>query len=27
VSRADAQHFAAEGKLHAQSVDYLEGGQ
>jgi hypothetical protein len=27
VSRADAQHFAAQGKLHAQSVDYLEGGQ
>lgn len=27
VSRADAQHFAAEGKLHAQSVGYLEGGQ
>ncbi len=27
VSRSDAQHFAAQGKLHAQSVDYLEGGQ
>ena len=27
VNRADAQHFAAEGKLHAQSVDYLEGAQ
>ena len=27
VSRADAQHFAAQGKLHAQSVDYLEGAQ
>lgn len=27
VGRADAQHFAAEGKLHAQSVGYLEGGQ
>jgi hypothetical protein len=27
VSRQDAQRFAAEGKLHAQSVGYLEGGQ
>ncbi len=27
VSRAEAQRYAAEGKLKAQSVDYLEGGQ
>lgn len=27
VNRADAQRYAAEGKLKAQSVDYLEGGQ
>jgi len=27
VSRQDAQRFAAEGKLHAQHVGYLEGGQ
>jgi hypothetical protein len=27
VNRQDAQRYAAEGKLHAQSVDYLEGGQ
>ena len=27
VSRQDAQRFAAEGKLHAQHVEYLEGGQ
>ncbi len=27
VSRDEAQRFAAEGKLRAQSVDYLEGGQ
>lgn len=26
VSRSDAERFAAQGKLHAQSVDYLEGG-
>lgn len=27
VSRQEAQRYAAEGKLHAQRVDYLEGGQ
>ena len=27
VSREAAQRYAAEGKLHAQSVDYLNGGQ
>jgi hypothetical protein len=27
VSREAAQRYAAEGKLHAQSVDYLSGGQ
>jgi hypothetical protein len=27
VNREAAQRYAAEGKLHAQSVDYLEGGQ
>jgi len=27
VSRAEAQRYAAEGKLNAQSVDYLSGGQ
>lgn len=27
VSRQEAQRFAAEGKLQAQSVGYLEGGQ
>ncbi|ADE12275.1 hypothetical protein [Sideroxydans lithotrophicus] len=27
VSRQEAQRFAAEGKLHAQSVGYLNGGQ
>jgi hypothetical protein len=27
VSRQEAERFAAEGKLHAQSVDYLEGVQ
>jgi hypothetical protein len=27
VSRQDAERFAAEGRLHAQHVDYLEGGQ
>ncbi len=27
VSRDEAQRFAAEGKLNARSVDYLEGGQ
>jgi hypothetical protein len=27
VSREAAQQYAAEGKLHAQSVDYLNGGQ
>ncbi len=27
VSKQDAQRFAAEGQLHAQSVGYLQGGQ
>jgi hypothetical protein len=27
VNREAAQRYAAEGKLHAQSVDYLNGGQ
>jgi hypothetical protein len=27
VTREAAQRYAAEGKLHAQSVDYLNGGQ
>jgi hypothetical protein len=27
VGRVEAQRYAAEGKLHAQSVDYLEGGE
>ena len=27
VNRQEAQRYAAEGKLHAQSVGYLEGGQ
>jgi hypothetical protein len=27
VSRQEAQRYATEGKLHAQSVGYLEGGQ
>jgi hypothetical protein len=27
VSREAAQRYAADGKLHAQSVDYLSGGQ